>query len=213
MNVQRRMTLSIAFGLAILWLGSAWCSALKFRVVPYDHERDFEKINRIVFQQPEDTKFLFSGWLDDYQIHDFLLDLLKNQRQPFTHQPVSIYVYRDPEGTKGFVTCELEEGNIGHVGLLAVDHLFKRMGIGEKLLRGCIADMKSRGMAGSTIYVDKINVGAQKLYKKLGFKDDGSIDYDSYRYRLDFADVPRGNDASIVSLAQTFKCLSSLCGS
>jgi ribosomal-protein-alanine N-acetyltransferase len=60
-----------------------------------------------------------------------------------------------------------------HVTTIAVDPLYRRQRIGERLLVTLIDEALRRGARWITLEVRKSNLGAQSLYRKYGFKDIG----------------------------------------
>ena len=82
-----------------------------------------------------------------------------------------------------FVACEMHRtvGYTGmwvildeaHVTTIAVDPLYRRRRIGERLLITLIEEALKRGARWITLEVRKSNAGAQDLYRKYGFKDIG----------------------------------------
>ncbi|MCR4401365.1 MAG: ribosomal protein S18-alanine N-acetyltransferase [Firmicutes bacterium] len=64
----------------------------------------------------------------------------------------------------------LEEG---HITNIAVHPDFRRRGIGERLMKAIMDYARSKGAKRFTLEVRVSNVGAQKLYEKLGFVSAG----------------------------------------
>ena len=60
-----------------------------------------------------------------------------------------------------------------HVTTIAVDPVYRRRRIGERLLVTLIDEALKRGARWITLEVRKSNLGAQSLYRKYGFKDIG----------------------------------------
>lgn len=57
-----------------------------------------------------------------------------------------------------------------HILNVAVHPEFRQAGLGEKLMRDCIAESAEKGLKYAILEVRITNTGAQKLYEKLGFK-------------------------------------------
>ena len=57
-----------------------------------------------------------------------------------------------------------------HVLNVAVHPEFRQTGLGEKLMRDCLAESEENGLKYALLEVRISNEGAQKLYEKLGFK-------------------------------------------
>ena len=57
-----------------------------------------------------------------------------------------------------------------HITTIAVEERYRRMGVGEKLLRHIIETAKEKGAVGMTLEVKESNMAARNLYEKLGFE-------------------------------------------
>lgn len=57
-----------------------------------------------------------------------------------------------------------------HILNVAVHPEFRKAGLGEKLMRDCLSESAEKGLKYAILEVRITNVGAQKLYDKLGFK-------------------------------------------
>lgn len=57
-----------------------------------------------------------------------------------------------------------------HILNIAVHPEFRKMGIGERLLRDCISHSAANGLKYALLEVRVSNIGARSLYEKLGFK-------------------------------------------
>jgi [ribosomal protein S18]-alanine N-acetyltransferase len=60
-----------------------------------------------------------------------------------------------------------------HVLNIAVHPDFRRMGIGENMLRDCLDFFLKKGAKHAILEVRRGNLGAKRLYEKLGFKSIG----------------------------------------
>ncbi len=78
-----------------------------------------------------------------------------------------------PDRARGFVTCHLDDepgGRIGRIGLVAVDADSRGRGTGEGLVAGALAWFAAAGAGTARVATQARNVGAQRLYAKLGFR-------------------------------------------
>ena len=81
----------------------------------------------------------------------------------------------------------------GYMGMLAVNHKFRRCGIGKALLKRVIRRMRDRGCTSVTLETETSNTSATALYEKLGFiKEELLVRYylnlgDAYRMKLYFS--------------------------
>lgn len=79
-----------------------------------------------------------------------------------------------------------------HIGTIAVDTRFRRLGIAKRLLATSLLDMAKRGGQAALLEVRRGNLGAQDLYKQFGFKVVG----ERRRYYQD-----NGEDALLMTLS------------
>jgi len=61
-------------------------------------------------------------------------------------------------------------GEEAQINNIAVHPGFRRLGVGERVLRQVIAQLRSSGVSLVTLEVRPSNTGAQTLYRKLGFR-------------------------------------------
>ena len=66
--------------------------------------------------------------------------------------------------------CVLDEGEITNV---AVAEGFRRQGIGERLLSSLLQAGRKEGVDSFTLEVRESNSSARRLYRKLGFQEEG----------------------------------------
>lgn len=85
----------------------------------------------------------------------------------------STTIIMDVIGEKGAINGyivweEDEDDNHGHILNLAVDEMFRRQGIGQKLLNHALSSMKSSGMETCELEVRESNLWARHLYENAG---------------------------------------------
>ncbi len=69
----------------------------------------------------------------------------------------------------GYIFARIEYGKIGHIVTIAVDPKYRRMGIGEALMREVINKLKELNCSSVYLEVRVSNKPAINLYRKLGF--------------------------------------------
>ena len=69
-----------------------------------------------------------------------------------------------------FVLCDIEENDL-YVAEIAIDSSLRGRGFGEHVLKDIISYAKSKGLNRVILDADFRNVGAKKLYERLGFKE------------------------------------------
>ncbi len=60
-----------------------------------------------------------------------------------------------------------------HIGTIAVDHKFRRAGVGQALILSALHEAKQKGAQKAYLEVRAGNTIARELYKNLGFQVDG----------------------------------------
>lgn len=87
--------------------------------------------------------------------------------------PNTVYLVAEQDGSiAGYIgmLCVLDEGEITNV---AVAEGFRRQGIGERLLSSLLQAGRKEGVDSFTLEVRGSNSSARRLYRKLGFQEEG----------------------------------------
>ncbi len=87
--------------------------------------------------------------------------------------PNTVYLVAEQDGSiAGYIgmLCVLDEGEITNV---AVAEGFRRQGIGERLLSSLLQAGRKEGVDSFTLEVRESNSSARRLYRKLGFQEEG----------------------------------------
>src|SRR3990167_7170389 len=71
----------------------------------------------------------------------------------------------------GYITYKMQNTIIGFIHFLYINKANRGKGYAKKLLQHAIADLKSQGAKVITLMTRTNNIGAQKVYKQLGFKE------------------------------------------
>lgn len=69
----------------------------------------------------------------------------------------------------GYVTCQLQEGSNGQIGLCGVASEAQGQGIGHRLVQGALQWFLDRGVKRVTVVTQGRNSAAQRLYQRCGF--------------------------------------------
>lgn len=69
----------------------------------------------------------------------------------------------------GYIFARVEYKSVGHIITIAVDPRYRRMGIGEKLMRAALSILRKFSCISVYLEVRVSNKPAINLYKKLGF--------------------------------------------
>lgn len=109
----------------------------------------------------------------DYAIKGIPTQLSKDLR----NKDVSFFIAKDT-GVIGFARATIEDSpaylkhdRTGHITNLYVKENFRGKGIGKSLLKECFKFFEKRKITNSKIMVNSYNKKAEKLYKRLGFRE------------------------------------------
>lgn len=68
------------------------------------------------------------------------------------------------------------EDNISYISIVAVDKENRGYGIASKLVELFLEDCKNKNIRAVHLYTHKTNIGAIKIYKKIGFREISNFD-------------------------------------
>lgn len=86
------------------------------------------------------------------------------------------------DGAAGaFVTCHLDPGGPGRIGLVGVADGFRGQGLGLRIVRAAQSWFAQEGVESATVATQGRNLAAQRLYQKAGFLSD-SVGYWYHRW-------------------------------
>jgi ribosomal protein S18 acetylase RimI-like enzyme len=87
----------------------------------------------------------------------------------------------------GYVTCHLDPGRVGRIGLFAVAAKAQGRGIGQRLLRASLSWFSERDRTAVRVATQQQNQAALHSYERAGFHV-SSVEYWYHRWSTD---VPR----------------------
>jgi len=93
----------------------------------------------------------------------YLIDLLFEENQE------TFFVAELDDRVVGYSVASIEARNTGHVVSVAVSPDTRRRGIGEALIQRLIEELRKIRVSLIKLEVERDNVTAQNMYKKLGF--------------------------------------------
>jgi ribosomal protein S18 acetylase RimI-like enzyme len=70
----------------------------------------------------------------------------------------------------GVIMCG-HDGRRGHIYHLAVDHAYRRYGLGKRLVQECLDGLRQTGVVRAIILVADNNVGGAEFWKRSGWED------------------------------------------
>ena len=144
---------------------------------PYDPSKDRAALVNMF----KPNAFWLSDDADEQHATDTFehaLDYRASSTNPCDAGNLSIYVYRDEQATKGFVTYYPVSRTAAKILYIAVSDQYRRRGYAEKLMNFALQDLKRRGFHHVELVTRVTNQRAQGLYKKYGFKEgwnDGTL--------------------------------------
>ncbi|CBY21693.1 unnamed protein product [Oikopleura dioica] len=146
------------------------------KYAPYKDEtemRDIMDVVQVDFSEP------YNIYTYRYFIHNF--------------RPQLCFLARDPQDNTviGAIVCKLDRHkNIirrGYIAMLAVDKRYRKRGIGKELVRRAIEAMDAEGCDEVVLETEITNLGAIRLYERLGFVRDERL----FQYYLNGVDAFR----------------------
>lgn len=143
----------------------------------FHFETDYQAVKAIIDRDQATQQYIFSCYSPD-GLRRYVHTLFSTGVYERERAEAYNFVYRDSEGTKGFVSgYRLDQPNsrIGRINILGVDERFRRQGVAQQLMRTIIKHFRSQGAEIITIDVVNTNEPAKKLYKKLGFEESGKL--------------------------------------
>jgi len=109
------------------------------------------------------------------RIHDIERDSFRHPYPPylidllFEENPGTFFVAEVDGRDVGYSVASVEARNIGHVISVAVFPDTRRRGIGEALIRRLTEELRKIGVSLVKLEVERDNIAAQNMYRKLGF--------------------------------------------
>jgi dTDP-4-amino-4,6-dideoxy-D-galactose acyltransferase len=73
---------------------------------------------------------------------------------------------------EGFITCHLDRGKAGRIGLIAVEPRARGNGVGSQLVEAALQWFAEKGATRASVVTQGGNTSAIRLYEKTGFRSD-----------------------------------------
>jgi dTDP-4-amino-4,6-dideoxy-D-galactose acyltransferase len=133
--------------------------------VRFAQEDDLQALRAIARSSHHDSRFYFDGHFDRANCDRFYQTWIENSFRGFAQ---AVLVAERDRVPAGYLTCHYkkEESQIGLVGV-SRDHQGK--GLGSTLVQSFLAWSRRQGAARAKVVTQGRNVGAQRLYEKVGF--------------------------------------------
>ncbi|MGB8366855.1 MAG: GNAT family N-acetyltransferase [Candidatus Babeliales bacterium] len=151
-------------------------------IYDFDETRDMQEILQIF---DDDWYWLIES--EDYS-PEFMLTHRAPNKDPMYVGSLHIKVLREKNKLAGFAAYYLKKKGLYQLLFLAVNKNFRGKGYGEQLLCYALKDAKKLGANQVRLVTRSTNFPAQRLYKRVGFKqvdvrEDGKFIY--FEYGLD----------------------------
>jgi ribosomal protein S18 acetylase RimI-like enzyme len=138
--------------------------------IDFVYDRDIADILKIF---DENWYWLMPAPPDTYHpgYVDYVFKYRAPQANPFQHNKLTIKVLRIDNQVAGFVAYYMKSKKSGMLLFLAVKDIFRGKQYGEKLARYAVGELCKAGATEVHLLTRVDNIPAQKIYKKLGFKE------------------------------------------
>jgi dTDP-4-amino-4,6-dideoxy-D-galactose acyltransferase len=84
----------------------------------------------------------------------------------------AVFLTGRPGHPDGFITCHLDPGKVGRIGLLAIEPRARSAGVGTRLVEAALHWFSDNGAKRASVVTQGENVGAIRLYERTGFQID-----------------------------------------
>ena len=149
----------------------------------------------------------YSAYQDERQLPSIMTMMEKELSEPYSIYTYRYFIHGWPtlciratieEKLIGVIVCKADRKNRkkvlrGYIAMLAVEHEYRRHGIGSKLAVLAIEEMKRMGCDEAVLETEITNKGAMRLSERLGFLRDKRLckyylnGVDAFRLKLYFS--------------------------
>lgn len=131
-------------------------------------KHDINQLVAIAQTAHKDTRFFYDPHFPDEKCSNLYATWISNSLQGFAD---IVLVAEKSSNVIGYITCkiDLENLNLGHIGLLAVDEKVRGLGIGPALVNQSLYWFRSQAIDEVRVPTQGRNIAAQRLYQRCGF--------------------------------------------
>lgn len=123
------------------------------------------ELTALAYQAGEYSRFkLDPGFKSHFE--KFYAHWIANALDPLSGEKIFVCMRHDK--VMGLIICSFKN-DIGKLGLLAVDKIFRGLGIGKELMLAAENHFHRNGVSFSTLVTQKANIIACRLYEKRGY--------------------------------------------
>jgi dTDP-4-amino-4,6-dideoxy-D-galactose acyltransferase len=130
------------------------------------HEGDFGALESIAGESYRDTRFWFDRNFPRERVVALYQEWVARSCRGFADE---VLVAETDQGVAGFVTCHVDAGDKGRIGLLGVRSEAQGRGVGTQLVAAAATYCVGRGAGRLEVATQGRNLAAQRLYQRSGF--------------------------------------------
>lgn len=166
----RSLPVAACMALLLTACDSWWTHKDLFPIEQFVYERDAQGIFNIFDQN---WYWLMPSSKETYS-PDYVPYVFRNRApgaNPFYHNKLQVKVIRDNDSLLGFTAFYKKTKDIGQLLFLAVDEKARGKGLGEKLVRHALNELKKQNTTQINLVTRTDNTKAQRIYTKVGFTE------------------------------------------
>ncbi|MDR0370254.1 MAG: GNAT family N-acetyltransferase [Prevotellaceae bacterium] len=135
-------------------------------VVEYTDDKLSDDLERLAYLSGGYSRFRTdNGFDNDDYVRLYKTWMLKSLAKDLADK---VFVYKENNRILGMVTLKYK-GEMGDVGLIAVDNSTQGKGIGKRLINACARDLSAKGIYKLEVVTQEANGAACLFYEKCGF--------------------------------------------
>lgn len=129
-------------------------------------KKDIGQLEELAKLNHRDTRFYFDASFPRGRCHEFYASWI---RRSCEGEADNVIVATVDHTVVGYISCHIQDENLGRIGLLGVSSNARSQGIGSGLLNEAQDWFIRQGINQVTVVTQGRNVQAQRLYQKHGF--------------------------------------------
>jgi ribosomal protein S18 acetylase RimI-like enzyme len=130
-------------------------------------EHDLPAMRRVAATSHRDTRFYADSRFDADRVDLLYQTWIEKSCRGYAD---AVFAFELAGEAAGYVTCHLDDGVTGRIGLIAVRHDLRGRGVGIRLLGAAREWFTSAGCRAWTVVTQGSNVPALRLYQNYGFR-------------------------------------------
>jgi dTDP-4-amino-4,6-dideoxy-D-galactose acyltransferase len=130
-------------------------------------ESDLPSLQAIAAVSHRDSRFYYDPGFPDQRCDELYATWIERSCHGYAD---TVLVAEHGCEPAGYVSCHLQSGGIGAIGLLAVADRSRGLGLGRQLITGALRFLAESGCKQATVVTQGRNCAAQRLYQNCGFR-------------------------------------------